>query len=191
MTGFAAAEVREISDTQLVEHGNRAFHAFRRRYRYSGPEAEDISQEIMVALVKARKRYRPEKGDWEAYAWKYARGAVRSYYREQITSNGVRQGRNGEAVRFVSHDDLLHEPGSEDIHWQLDEEDAFADLTTRERFIVLCLNAGYTKTEVARMLGINATKVGFILNRLRLGKLRSLNLRQRATRPLRSGSVSS
>ena len=187
--GLAPDGVQEITDTQLVEEGDRAFTILNRRYRFRWEYRDDVRQEIYTALVKARERYRPERGEWRLFAFLNARGAVRDYLRSQIIDGkqwrrktwNPEAEENGHAVRLVSHDELLYETGVEDSHDHLDDDSILSGLNPRERFILLCLMAGYNESETARMLSVSLSTVHNTLNRLRLGKLRYLNLLHAAT----------
>lgn len=176
--------MQEITDSQLVECGDLAFRKLNRMYRFSHRDVDDIRQEIYMALMRARKRYHPERGSWGAYSFRFALGAVRDYFRKTVTGTGAHwqrsrpneEGGHGAAVWLVAHDDLLYETGVEDSHDYLDDHYLLEPLSDRERFLVLCLNAGYNETEAAKMLGVTPSRVTHMLSNLRLGKLRYLNL---------------
>ena len=59
---------------EIAERLSRTFPVYQER--------EDVKQEICLALLRARERFDPEKGNWETFAKKTGEWVVTSYFRD-------------------------------------------------------------------------------------------------------------
>ena len=173
----------DAADADLVERmatGNReAFAALFQRYhglvyrfsvQMSGSRdlAEDVTQEVFIALAENRARYRPERGSLKAYLYGIARHLVaqrekRSWSRREV------------------HLDTLH---ADDAHVVATSFDPIGDLSRAQAMlalrrailrlprhyrevIVLCELNGLSYDEAAQALGCRVGTIRSRLNRAR------------------------
>jgi RNA polymerase sigma-70 factor (ECF subfamily) len=173
----------DAADADLVERmatGNReAFASLFQRYhglvyrfsvQMSGSRdlAEDVTQEVFIALAENRTRYRPERGSLKAYLYGIARHLVAQRERRSWSRREV-------------HLDTLH---ADDTHVVATSFDPIGDLSRAEarlalrrailrlprhyrEVIVLCELNGLSYDEAAQALGCRVGTIRSRLNRAR------------------------
>ena len=129
-------------DNQILNYAPLV-RAMARRYQGPGMEREDLEQEGWLALVEARRCYRPELGPRPAFYKSRVRGALakmlRRYRRDALF------GRAAE-VEFSGQDDV---PGFE-------LRDLFANLSKRQsQVLLLYYHQGLSLREAAKCMGIS------------------------------------
>ncbi|MGB8940252.1 MAG: SigB/SigF/SigG family RNA polymerase sigma factor, partial [Streptomyces sp.] len=100
-------------------------HRLASRFRNKGENLEDLRQVAAMGLIKAVKRFEPERGAFESYAVPTITGELRRHFRDRMwdvrVPRRVQELRN--KVRFARRE-LLERPGS-------DAEPSLADIAER------------------------------------------------------------
>ncbi|WP_371525612.1 SigB/SigF/SigG family RNA polymerase sigma factor [Streptomyces sp. NBC_01283] len=100
-------------------------HRLAGRFRNKGENLEDLRQVAAMGLIKAVKRFEPERGAFESYAVPTITGELRRHFRDRMWD--VRVPRRVQELRNkvrVARRDLLERPGS-------DAEPSLADIAER------------------------------------------------------------
>ncbi len=105
----------------------RVVRRYVRRSQWASLVAKDLAQEGHAALAEARRRFEPEKGEWEGYAYRAAWLAIASYLvaesspvtrREKGAANLARRAPEEALLGFIS---------------TADTEEAFGEAEWREK----------------------------------------------------------
>jgi RNA polymerase sigma factor (sigma-70 family) len=129
---------------------------------WSADHADDVFQEIYIALFKARDRYDPEKNTWLNYAFMTARHTVQDFFRgKQLI--GMEWGRDAEPAMMNAIDEYdavtrMDTP----LLWELET------YTLKEQRVLLLIIAGYSQREIASYLSTGEAYVSKIIARLRI-----------------------
>ena len=139
--------------------------------RWQKADREDFTQELVIKLLRAAKRYDPNKNvPWEAYAHVISRGALLDFYR-----------------KINDHETLLWESNESDDGLSTEDQignllavEDFIDLTPKEivqwsrqfnlqqRKVIICLALGYSRSEISRILGVTEGRITKIIRPIQM-----------------------
>lgn len=151
-----------VSDTELLRLSRILALKHRGLLEPFGPDFEDYSQEVSLALLRARKRFDPERSSsFSHYADIRAKGVAADYLRT-AKLNGRRWTRStGKTTLEVDLLDL--EVKYRGVHFDdlsiVYAKELLADLRHPYDYIVLCRASGLTSREIAGLLGIGEASV--------------------------------
>jgi RNA polymerase sigma factor (sigma-70 family) len=175
MTTETGSEVRRIGrDPDVFASFYRAHLQAVQRFvarRVGDPHlAADLTADVFIAAIDSADRYRPERGNPEAWLMGVARNVVNAEFR--------RATKNRAAVRLISARELLDSDSLADIEHRIDAEraarevyQAVSKLPRRDRALVeLVAVDGLAVNEAAHQLGISegAARVRWHRSRARI-----------------------
>lgn len=156
----------EAAETAVKRYVYRQFRSF-----FTKEDIEDLVSDTICKMWKARERYDPERGEFDAWTATIARNVVLTAARSKVRRNGVfSEVKKGEVVDDQT---LAGRIGfSDDADGQLiaDEmEEGFFEVLARERerrFLAWMLD-GLDATEMARREGITLNNAYVVIHGLR------------------------
>lgn len=161
MTDLPNGRQTVITDEDVLNTTDVLCKVLRKQRIWNHRIADDLFQEVYIALFRARDRYDPGKASWLTYSYIIAKGAARDFFR-QAPLNG--EDENG---RIESLDQISYEPARDsNVHtplsWELNK------YKLKERKILVLLMAGYSQREIASYLSTDATYVSQLIADLRI-----------------------
>jgi len=150
------------------EHVESALRMARAYCRGRYCDADAIEGAALEGLARAARDFDPGKGvEFGAYAYRRVRWAILDETRR--VDGYVRQGRDGQWVLHAAlplEEGLVARegPGADVL---LDLADGIRRLPPRERFVVLAVAAGYSQVELARVLGVDDSRVSHLKGQAR------------------------
>ena len=154
-----------ITDEQLLEDCDRICRVLRARQIWSTDIADDLFQEVYIALHRARNLYDPRLGEWKDYAFRKAQFAIKDYFRKAPNWNR----HTNERIDLVSTDaEALPEHAvgvsyqGTPLEWELER------FTEKEQKMILLLIAGYSLKEIAGYLNIGTSYIYHLIENLRI-----------------------
>jgi RNA polymerase sigma-70 factor (ECF subfamily) len=149
---------------ELYDHLRPSLRAYLCCLGMSSDQAEDVIQDTFLRFV--RRRLEDEAGDnLRAWIFRVAHNLSMDVHRAQLRGSHC----NGEETRTVIRE--REDPGpSPEQQILLDErmrhfEDAFAQLTPKQRQCVLLRAEGFRYREIALTLGVSVQRVGELMQR--------------------------
>lgn len=156
------------SDTELFARAQELTKLLAGRKGVVRDERDDITQEVALALLRARDRFDPSLATWSEYSYWRAYRTIQDYFREH-PRNGVKWDRtNGEAVYTESIDVAPWNAPRTYMEDSLILEDLLQELTPRERGVLLLMLMGYEPSQIASTLGIKPNTAYYLVYSLRL-----------------------
>jgi RNA polymerase sigma-70 factor (ECF subfamily) len=162
MAGLARGEAELLGD--LYRRHNRTVFRFICRMLLDVPieQAEDLCQEVFMAVLDAAPRYR-EEGKFTSWLLGITMRQVRTWQRTQINRQQLLRERGSDGVMLVA----AEPEGPEDTVERRETIQRALSGLTRDQREVLMLRAaeGRSGEEIARVLGISETAVWSRLKR--------------------------
>ena len=154
-------EVTEKEITEDLKISKHVFKTFFAGYQYL---KEDLIQEGVLALMKARKSFDNTKGVYSTFAFKVATNAMRMYLRKEYRYEDVE---NIEDYAFEIADEI------NDIDISIHIKNSIVDVIENSKNprviekIVNLLGCGFTGIEIAESLNFSRTYVSKLINDFR------------------------
>ena len=166
MTDSKSGRQIHIDNEELLERTDQVCRVLRAQQTWSRDLADDLFQEVYIALHHARRTFDPERATWRMYSFYKAEKAVKEYFRS-VAQPGVEWDRSSNTTRYIYS--LDHPDASEVeqfdaglLSWELEP------YTERERKIILLALAGYSYKEMSDLLGIGARYIYPLIANLRI-----------------------
>ena len=159
---------RELREIDIIEMGDRCYRILNANYHFEPDDRDDIQQEISMALLRAHKSFDPIKGSWFAYAYRFALGAVKTYYREGVRVAAHWSRSRLEVDHTTPYEELLHEVSTEDSYTAVELEEGLEPFNLQEKRLIVLIMMGYSIRDAARISGISIHTGARIIDNLRI-----------------------
>lgn len=153
---------------------HKCYYLFRNKIEY-----EDMASVGMVGLIKAAKRYNPERGNkFSTYAIMVIYGEIKKHIQD-ISNGGIRVKRGHDVLCFSLQDPMGGDEdgltiqdvlGIEQDFTSVHVEEMLKCLDRREREVCLYRMAGFTQQKIAQKMGISQAQISRTLDRAK-GKI--------------------
>lgn len=164
------------SETQVVEKYRRlaVWQACRFSRRYGVDYlAEDLQQEAQIGLLRAIRTYDPSYGyEFESYLYWKVDAALRDAYRtwdnltrrhrKKVKAGEVEEPKRVSAPHLVDTS-LVSNPFRCALVAEIKR--SLASQPQRDRIIVMAWASGFTRTEIAQMVGVSLSRINQLLAR--------------------------
>lgn len=155
---------KEITEKEITEDLKISKHVFKTFFAGYQYLKEDLIQEGVLALMKARKSFDNTKGVYSTFAFKVATNAMRMYLRKEYRHEYVE---NIEDYAFEIADEVNDIDNSLNITIAINNSIAKFKKSDVMSEIVRQVKNGYTGLEIAETLQISRTYISNLLNKFR------------------------
>lgn len=183
MTDLQNGRQTHITDDLLLKTTDHVCRVLRARQAWSHNYADDIFQEVYIALYKARNTFDPDKSEWMQYAYQTAKFTVQNFFRDSPLI-GVEWVRGHGAQYTDPYEHLYSETTvqSTPLAWELEK------YNMQEKKVLILSIAGYSRREIASYLNITERTILRVIENLRIKSSPSSFLHHMALRNRRQAA---